>query len=317
MYRACHAGTQHALFDSTNMDADRLYDRTTSLNDAENRLALGSGALLPLVGASRRSVVGALLAASSTPLLYRGITGHWPAVANGFAQPDNIKTALSGARGVHVRESIRLEVPLAEAYGFWRRLENLPRFMTHLDRVTESSDGRSHWVAVGPAGLAVEWDAEIIMKPGVATPHHTARRLLGSTDPYMAKSARPAKTAKNKSTVRNSRTTVSGPAEPDASGAGDIVVEKAAGTQDVASAFLFNPNKAAEYDPETALARPEGASVKPADPIVGSSTVTELNGSDKVASGGSNIGQNPTNRSAARVMDGAAAHIITRRERHG
>jgi uncharacterized membrane protein len=34
--------------------------------------------------------------------------------------------------------------------------------MTHLDRVTEGSDGKSHWVAVGPAGLAVEWDAEII-----------------------------------------------------------------------------------------------------------------------------------------------------------
>jgi hypothetical protein len=50
----------------------------------------------------------------------------------------------------------------------------------------------------------------------------------------MAKSSRPAKTAKNKSTVRNSRTTVSGPAEPDASGGGDIVGEKAAGTQDAA-----------------------------------------------------------------------------------
>jgi uncharacterized membrane protein len=62
---------------------------------------------------------------------------------------------------VHVRESIRLEVPRADVYGFWRHLENLPRFMTHLDRVTESSDGQSHWVAVGPAGLAVEWDAEI------------------------------------------------------------------------------------------------------------------------------------------------------------
>ena len=34
--------------------------------------------------------------------------------------------------------------------------------MTHLDRVTESADGKSHWVAGGPAGLAVEWDAEII-----------------------------------------------------------------------------------------------------------------------------------------------------------
>ena len=110
----------------------------------------------------------------------------------------------------------------------------------------------------------------------------------------MAKSSRASKKAKNKNTARNSRTTVSGPAEPDASGAGDIVAEKAAGTQDVASAFPFNPNKAAEYDPDAALAPPEGASVKPADPIVGASTVTEVNASDKLGSGGPNIGQNPT-----------------------
>src|SRR5512134_1732329 len=110
----------------------------------------------------------------------------------------------------------------------------------------------------------------------------------------MAKSSRSAKTDRKKSTVRNSRTTVSGPAEPDASGTGDVVAEKAAGTQDVASAFPFNPNKAAEYDPDAALAPPEGESVKPADPIVGASTVTELNGSDKVGSGGPNIGHNPT-----------------------
>src|SRR5688572_3094892 len=101
------------------------------------------------------------------------------------------------------------------------------------------------------------------------------RRPLGSGDRYMAKSSRPTKTAKSKSTVRNSRTTVSGPAEPDTSGTGDAVAEKAAGTQEVASAFSFNPNKAAEYDPDAALAPEQGASVTPADPIVGSSTVTE------------------------------------------
>ena len=76
--------------------------------------------------------------------------------------PTARRAALGGERGVHVRESIRLEVPVADVYRFWRRLENLPRFMTHLDRVTETSDGTSHWVAAGPAGLAVEWDAEII-----------------------------------------------------------------------------------------------------------------------------------------------------------
>src|SRR4029450_2130190 len=84
------------------MDANRLYDGTTSVRDAENWLALGSGALLLLVGASRRSAVGALLAASSAPLLYRGVTAHCPALENGVTQSDNTKTALAGTRGVHV-----------------------------------------------------------------------------------------------------------------------------------------------------------------------------------------------------------------------
>jgi uncharacterized membrane protein len=144
------------------MNAEALYDRSPSLADAENWLAFGAGALLLLVGASRRSAVGACLAVASAPLLYRGITGRWPDVLNGYSQPDSTKSALGGDRGVHVRESIRLEVPIADVYRFWRRLENLPQFMTHLDRVTEVSDRTSHWVASGPAGLAVEWDAEII-----------------------------------------------------------------------------------------------------------------------------------------------------------
>ena len=129
----------------------------------------------------------------------------------------------------------------------------------------------------------------------------------------MAKSSRPAKTAKNKikSTKRNSRATVSGPAEPDTSGAGDLLAEKAAGTQDVASAFPFNPNKSAEYDPDVMLAPPEGASVTPADPIVGASTVTELNGSDKVGSGGPTVGQNPTVGPLDRVRVDSTDRVLT------
>jgi uncharacterized membrane protein len=156
---------QNAPLDIT-MDAEALHDRSTplgatSLGDAENWLALGAGALLLLIGASRRSAVGACVAVSSAPLLYRGVTGRWPDVL-GHAQPESTRTALGGQRGVHVRESVRLEVPVADVYRFWRRLENLPRFMKHLNRVTETPDGRSHWVAAGPAGLAVEWDAAII-----------------------------------------------------------------------------------------------------------------------------------------------------------
>jgi uncharacterized membrane protein len=144
------------------MNTDALYDRPTSLADAESWLALGTGAALLMIAASRRSVVGACLVLSAAPLLYRGITGRWPDVMNGHGERDSTRAALAGERGVHVRESVRLEMPVADVYRFWRRLENLPRFMAHLDRVTETPEGRSHWVAAGPAGLAVEWDAEII-----------------------------------------------------------------------------------------------------------------------------------------------------------
>ena len=64
------------------MNAEAQYERSPSVPDAENWLALGTGALLLIVGASRRSVMGACLAAS-VPLLYRGITGRWPNVLNG------------------------------------------------------------------------------------------------------------------------------------------------------------------------------------------------------------------------------------------
>ena len=47
-------------------------------------------------------------------------------------------------------------------YSYWRNLENLPRFMDHLEEVRVTDRFRSHWVARGPLGVHVEWDAEII-----------------------------------------------------------------------------------------------------------------------------------------------------------
>ncbi len=139
-----------------------LHGQSSSLADAENWLALGAGALVLLVGASRRTPAGGVLALTSAALLYRGITGRWPHATRSHTHPDNTRTALGGDRGIHVRESIRLEVPIADVYRRWRQLENLPQFMRHVARVTESADGTSHWVAAGPAGLTVEWDAEIV-----------------------------------------------------------------------------------------------------------------------------------------------------------
>ena len=95
-----------------------------------------------------REVAGwAVLAAAAVGLAY------------GFSRR---RLTLADGRGIHVRESIRVEKPVAEVFRFWRRLENLPRFMTYLEGVTELGNGRSHWVARGPGSMRVEWDAEII-----------------------------------------------------------------------------------------------------------------------------------------------------------
>jgi len=51
---------------------------------------------------------------------------------------------------------------VSDVFRFWRNFENLPTFMKHLESVSEREAGVTHWVAVGPAGTRVEWDARII-----------------------------------------------------------------------------------------------------------------------------------------------------------
>jgi uncharacterized membrane protein len=62
-----------------------------------------------------------------------------------------------------VRATVTIARSPQEIYGFWRDLENLPRFMTHVEQVLDQGGGRSHWRATGPAKTSVEWDAEIVV----------------------------------------------------------------------------------------------------------------------------------------------------------
>ncbi|MEV4287872.1 SRPBCC family protein [Nonomuraea bangladeshensis] len=62
---------------------------------------------------------------------------------------------------LQVRASITINKPRAEVYRFWRDLENLPTFMTHLESVRTLGGGRSRWRAKGPV-VDLEWEAEII-----------------------------------------------------------------------------------------------------------------------------------------------------------
>lgn len=80
-------------------------------------------------------------------------------------------TAVRGRRpwphGLRVHAAITVLRPRAEVYAFWRDLENLAGFMTHVRSVRVVDERRSLWVAGGPAGRTVAWEAHIVEdRPG-------------------------------------------------------------------------------------------------------------------------------------------------------
>lgn len=64
--------------------------------------------------------------------------------------------------GIRVRKSFTINRQPDVVYAFWRKLENLPQFMRHLESVEEIDAKRSRWRAKAPAGMTVEWEAEIV-----------------------------------------------------------------------------------------------------------------------------------------------------------
>lgn len=134
----------------------------TAAGTIERVAAFTTATAVMAYGLSRRNFPGVCLAAAATPLAYRGLAGTWPRTGNGRAPREVTRAALSGARGIHVRESVRLEKPIDEVYRFWSNLENLPKFTNYLESITDLGNRRSRWIAKGPAGMRVKWDAEII-----------------------------------------------------------------------------------------------------------------------------------------------------------
>jgi uncharacterized membrane protein len=122
-----------------------------------------AGATLAVVGYQRSNKA---LGLTGLGLVARGASGWCPVTAafdsNARNDGEPTKRHLGGSRGVLVEDAITIYRPVSEVYSFWRNLENLPSFMDHLEDVRVIDRFRSHWVARGPLGVHVEWDAEII-----------------------------------------------------------------------------------------------------------------------------------------------------------
>jgi uncharacterized membrane protein len=115
------------------------------------RVAMATiGGLLVLRGVQSRGLGGSTLSAAGVGLLTRAIT-NLPA--------RNLIGTGVGRRAVEVQKTITVAAPVEQVWQLWSNFEHFPRFMSHLREVRKSTENRSHWVALGPVGLPVEWDA--------------------------------------------------------------------------------------------------------------------------------------------------------------
>jgi uncharacterized membrane protein len=146
---------------STDWNRESLAARMPAANvgNVERIVTFAAGAAL-LGYAWRHRSRG--LGLTSAGLIARGATGFCPAYSALGVNHSGTRQALSGERGIHVRESISINASAEALYTFWRQLERLPEVMPLLERVEQIDFKLSRWTAKAFGGVPLTWQAEII-----------------------------------------------------------------------------------------------------------------------------------------------------------
>jgi uncharacterized membrane protein len=130
--------------------------RDVDLGQPERLASAAAGGLLLFYGLRNPTPINLLLGAVGASLIYQGTVGRNLVETVRTGQP-----LIAEPNGLRVKKSMTVNRSPEEVYAFWRNLENLPRFMTHVRSVQRHGDGRSHWVVAGPRGTVLKWDAQI------------------------------------------------------------------------------------------------------------------------------------------------------------
>jgi uncharacterized membrane protein len=97
--------------------------------------------------------------------VYRGAVGHchvYEALGINTARDRANQPGVRAQQGVKCEKSLTIQRSAEDLYRRWRRFEDLPQIMESIERIDPLGEKRSHWVANGPTGARLEWDAEII-----------------------------------------------------------------------------------------------------------------------------------------------------------
>jgi uncharacterized membrane protein len=117
------------------------------------RLLVGAaGGALALWGLGRRDAVGTLAGLAGLGMVVRGLTD---------IETSRLLGVGAGRRAIDVQKDINILAPVDKVFEFWSAWENFPRFMRNVREVRDLGGDRTRWVVAGPAGVPVEWDAEV------------------------------------------------------------------------------------------------------------------------------------------------------------
>lgn len=74
----------------------------------------------------------------------------------------NLIGAGPDGNAIEVKKTLNLHAPIGQVFEFWNDYRNFPRFLSNVREVTPlDGHGRSHWTVAGPAGVPIEWTAEV------------------------------------------------------------------------------------------------------------------------------------------------------------
>jgi uncharacterized membrane protein len=147
------------------MSEETLNTTGKNIAEPERWMSVIAGGALAAYGLRMRSLPGIVVAALGGALVHRGATGHclvYESLGVTTAEEQGDQVSVPYGKGVRVEKAVTINASAEELYTFWRKFDNLPRFMHNLESVEVRDDKRSRWVAKGPAGSKVEWEAEII-----------------------------------------------------------------------------------------------------------------------------------------------------------
>jgi uncharacterized membrane protein len=169
------ASMQHSMEESMQKGTRDLHNRTKGLSyEAKGMMSgasegsdkdvwspgvrtlayLGGGGLL-LSGLVRGGFMGTLRMLIGGGVLARAMTNKPIKDVVGVSMSEAGTTP--GA--IDVQKGINVNAPVEDVFKLWHDYESWPKFMSFVREIRWIGDRRTHWVARGPGGITVEWQA--------------------------------------------------------------------------------------------------------------------------------------------------------------